>query len=227
MKKLIKKTPVLNSIFRKVYNVFNRKINFKDSNTYWINRYSNGGNSGDGSYNKLAEFKAEIINDFVDKEDIISVIEFGCGDGNQLKHAKYPKYTGFDISIEIINSCSSLFQNDKSKLFKHVDSYRNESSELTLSLDVIYHLIEDDVFEKYMDLLFKSSNKYVIIYSSNTDINPENTANHVKHRRFSNWIDSNLSEWSLLKHIPNKYPGNGNNSQSSFADFYFYKKTSL
>ena len=57
---------------------------FPGSRDYWEQRYSSGSNSGDGSRGKLAEFKAEIINSLVKDKKIESVIEFGCGDGNQL-----------------------------------------------------------------------------------------------------------------------------------------------
>ena len=39
--------------------------------------------------------------------------------------------------------------------------------ELSLSLDVIYHILDDNEYKKYMEDLFKFSNKYVIIYSNN------------------------------------------------------------
>lgn len=58
-----------------------------------------GGNSGAGSYNKIAIFKAKIMNQFVAENDIQHVIEFGFGDGAQLMRAKYPEYTGLDVSV--------------------------------------------------------------------------------------------------------------------------------
>ncbi|MCL2283845.1 MAG: glycosyltransferase family 92 protein [Fibromonadales bacterium] len=69
-----------------------RRIKAFDSGKYWEERYANGGNSGDGSYNCLAQFKAEILNDFVKEHSVNSAIEFGCGDGSQLSLVKYPKY---------------------------------------------------------------------------------------------------------------------------------------
>ena len=51
---------------------------------YWKRRYDNGGNSGAGSYNRLAKFKAEIINGFVKSHMIKTVIEWGCGDGRSI-----------------------------------------------------------------------------------------------------------------------------------------------
>ena len=39
-----------------------------------------------------------------------------------------------------------------------------DRAELALSLDVIYHLVEDTVYESYMGQLFDSATKYVIVY---------------------------------------------------------------
>lgn len=39
-----------------------------------------GNNSGAGSYGRLADFKAEIINQFVTENDVREVVEWGCGD---------------------------------------------------------------------------------------------------------------------------------------------------
>lgn len=197
---------------------------FEGSAAYWENRYQNGGSSGHGSYDKLAEFKAEFLNAFVLDHKISSVIEYGCGDGNQLRLAQYPQYTGFDVSPEAIAICSDLFLNDKTKTFKTLSAYDAETAELTLSLDVIYHLVEDAVFASHMERLFDSSRKFVIIYSSDTDVNPKDVAAHVRHRVFSDWIKNNRAEWKCIEHIPNKYPFNEITKTGSLADFYVYSK---
>lgn len=197
---------------------------FSGSKEYWIERYNSGGNSGDGSYRKLAEFKAEILNGFVQQHNINSVIEHGCGDGNQLKLAKYPSYIGFDVSPKAIALCTEAFSGDTTKTFKLVTDYSNETAELTLSLDVIYHLIEDEVFTNYMQRLFDTSRRYVIIYSSNTNENSETQAAHVKHRKFSEWIAEVKPEWKLQEHILNRFPFNGDNQTGSFSEFFIYKK---
>ena len=41
---------------------------------YWENRYKKSGNSGAGSYGRLAEFKADVINNFIAENKITSVI---------------------------------------------------------------------------------------------------------------------------------------------------------
>ena len=65
---------------------------------YWEGRYRAGGNSGAGSYGRLATFKAGFVNGFVELNAIRSAIEFGCGDGNQLSLLSVPRYTGVDVS---------------------------------------------------------------------------------------------------------------------------------
>ena len=54
--------------------------------------------AGRGSFGRLADFKAEFLNKFVEKNQIESIAEFGCGDSNQLKKYNFPSYTGIDIS---------------------------------------------------------------------------------------------------------------------------------
>ncbi len=197
--------------------------NFPGSEKYWEQRYTVGGNSGVGSYGKFANFKAEVINKFVRDHKIQSVIEFGCGDGSQLKLANYPSYLGFDISKTAIDLCKETFKADLSKSFKLIDEYEDERADLTLSLDVLFHLIEDEVFEIYMKKLFNSSDKYVIIYSSNTDKNDTSEAPHVKHRHFTMWVEQRFHKCKLIEHIPNRYPYKGNYLEGSFADFYIYQ----
>lgn len=94
------------NLIRKTSYIINRKKNyFIGSRIYWENRYLKGGTSGKGSYNKLAKFKANIINLFITQYQINSVIDFGCGDGNQLQFANYPYYIGLDISKTAISMC--------------------------------------------------------------------------------------------------------------------------
>jgi hypothetical protein len=225
MKKItstIKKIPLLGNIATYIYRNTRRISKFTTSGEYWENRYKSEGNSGAGSYNILAEFKAEIINKFVKERNIETVIEFGSGDGNQLKYFNFKSYIGFDVSQTAIFKCQNLYKSDSSKRFKFLNTYNKEKADMALSLDVIFHLIEDPAYFDYMEKLFFSSSKYVIIYSSNFDEN-DNFAPHVKHRKFTNWIEENAPNFKLIEHIPNKYPFNGNNDISSYADFYIFQ----
>ncbi len=222
MRKLIKRTPTLRDVARKIRKVLARgEESFPGSEEYWRQRYDAGGNSGAGSYNKLAIFKAEVINNFVKQKKIRKIIEYGCGDGNQLTLAEYPSYLGFDVSPKAIDICRGKFKHDKDKVFRRMDEYRDETAQLTLSLDVIYHLTEEDVYYTYMKTLFDSSERFVIIYSSDFE---QEQRNHEKRRKFSTWVKENVPQWKLIQHIPNKYPWNGVNEESSLAEFYIYEK---
>lgn len=199
------------------------EVIFRGSAQYWIDRYAYGGDSGAGSYRKLARFKAEVVNSFVREQGIRSVIEFGSGDGNQLKLADYPSYIGFDISADVIRHCRKVFRNDLTKSFRLVSDYRSEKADLALSLDVIFHLVEDEVFDRYMERLFDAAERFVVIYSSDCDDTPIE-APHVRHRKFTRWVTENLPEWRLLRHIPNRYPFRGDVKTGSFSEFYTYER---
>ncbi len=205
------------------------KILFQNSRKYWESRYAGGGTSGAGSYGKWAEFKAEVLNAFVKDHGISSVIEFGCGDGNQLSLAGYPAYIGLDVSGTAIKLCIDRFSGDKTKSFFlydpdcFADPLSVFKAELALSLDVIYHLVEDRIFELYMKHLFSAAQKFVIIYSSDTDVNCLLQRPHVKRRCFSEWVKTNLPEWKLLRIIPNKYPVKSVR-EAGACDFFIYEK---
>jgi SAM-dependent methyltransferase len=220
-----KKIPFLKKTTRKIHQLWiSLPYVFDNSKSYWIERYESGGNSGDGSYNELAEFKAEILNQFVERKNIKSVIEFGCGDGNQLRLCEYPSYIGFDISPDAIKRCKNIFKNDDTREFRLISSYADETAELTLSLDVIFHLVEDQVFEEYMHRLFDASEKYVIIYSSDYEDKSILNGAHVRHRKFTVWVDQNISGWKLIDHIPNRYPLKKKMANGSPSDFFIYEK---
>src|ERR1017187_9705267 len=72
------------------------KKKYKTSSDYWEDRYSGHGNSGTGSYGLLADYKAGVINKFIKENNILKVIDFGCGDGNQLNQFKFLSYIGLD-----------------------------------------------------------------------------------------------------------------------------------
>jgi SAM-dependent methyltransferase len=222
LKDTIKRVPILGSsaaaLWRMGNEVRGRLVQFRSSN-YWEDRYAKGGNSGDGSYGALAEFKAKILNDFVAKNRVESVIEFGCGDGNQLTLAKYPHYVGVDVSQTAVTRCRTLFHEDASKKFWTPPELPSLSAtaDLALSLDVIYHLVEDEVYARYMRSLFAAANRFVIIYSDNKE--SEDKARHVRHRKFTNWIESNEAGWRLSERISNEL--------GSWSDFWIFEKGNL
>lgn len=226
LKSLILKVPVLRDVARAVYFTASSALKpFRGSEDYWKRRYEAGRSSGAGSYNELAEFKAEILNGFVAKHGIESVIEYGCGDGNQLELLRFAGYLGFDVSPEAVGLCRDLFAGDETKRFELTADHACETARLTLSLDVVYHLVEDEVFDSYMRRLFDSSTEYVIVYSSNTNEQARIQPAHVRHRRFTDWVAEFRPDWALIEHVPNRYPFAGDETSGSLADFYVFRKS--
>lgn len=222
----IKKIPIIGPPLSNLASKIHHKFYFRNSGDYWEKRYKQGGNSGTGSYSRHAEFKAEILNTFVLENKIESVLELGCGDGNQLKMFDFKRYVGYDISQTILNACLKEYSSDKSKEFRHISKFVSEDFDLAMSLDVIYHLVEDEVFTSHMRLLFNDSHKNVVIYSSNfNDDYDGKTTVHVRHRKFVDWVENNAINFKLTKHIVNRNPYQGDETIGSLADFYFYSKS--
>lgn len=79
IKQAIYSIPCIGPRMRAIYKRMTRTpgLVFHHSNQYWEDRYRRGGNSGGGSYGRLAAFKAEVPNDFVTSPTIASMVEFG------------------------------------------------------------------------------------------------------------------------------------------------------
>ena len=226
LKNFVGSIPVLGPALRKGYAFFvgRPSVFFKRSDQYWEDRYRSGGNSGSGSYGRLAEFKAQFLNEFVRKKEIGSIVEFGCGDGAQLCLADYPNYVGFDVAMTSIDMCREKFSNNSNYEFYLVgtDQYKNfQPVDLALSLDVIYHLIEDDIFDAYMRKLFASARRYVVIYAY--DFERTYASRHELGRKFTLWIERNAPDWLLIQKVPNPYPYDHTDpNNTSQSDFFVY-----
>jgi SAM-dependent methyltransferase len=201
-----------------------RKRTFKGTTEYWESRYATGGNSGAGSYGREAEWKAEIVNSWVAELGVTSVVDLGCGDGNQLSLAKYPRYLGLDPSASAVRRCMERFRDDPTKSFIAYDpsSLADPAGwlrgDLALSMEVIFHLVEEELFRNYMTRLFDSAERYVVICSndsSGSELRPTE-----RHREFTKWIEHNRPEWPLERRIE---PPTDVKMMSSF---FLYKKKS-
>jgi SAM-dependent methyltransferase len=199
-----------------------QRVVFRGSAWYWERRYARGGTSGAGSYDAAAGAKAVFLNEFVRRHGVGSVIEFGCGDGNQLSLADYPRYIGVDVSRSALELCQRRFADDPTKSFFlydgacFTDRLGLFTADLALSLDVIYHLTEDRVFQTYIKHLFAAAAKYVIVYATNAE--SRDTAPHVRHRHFTPLIEAHCADWRLLE--VTQGPGSG----SHRADFFTYQR---
>src|ERR1700722_19235947 len=199
-----------------------QRIGYAGSARFWEENYAVGNTSGSGSYGVLAEGKSQYLNELVRAHEVGSVIELGCGDGNQLSRADYPSYIGLDVSPTAIGLCQRRFDGDPAKSFFLYDGscFTDRAgiftADLALSLDVVFHLTEDRVFETYLTHLFAAGRRLVVIYSTNREIS--GTAPHVRHRRFTPWVAANCPEWTLAEVT------RGPNAEYARADFFVYQR---
>lgn len=197
-----------------------RIATFPGATRYWKQRYAKGGTSGAGSYGEAAQSKARVINDFVAANQVRDVIEFGCGDGAQLALADYPRYVGLDPAPQAVDMCADRFSDDDTKSFFLYDPLHfvnrggHLSADLALSLDVVYHLVDDETFQAHIRHLFEAALAHVIIFSSDYDARP---AAHVRHRAFTHLIEERQPEWILRDVVP----GEG---EKAHCCFFFYSR---
>jgi SAM-dependent methyltransferase len=190
---------------------------------YWEERYKTGGNSGAGSYGNLAAFKAEFINSFIQKHQVSRLLDFGCGDGNQAGFIEVEKYLGIDVSPSALQRCKDKFKGDPRRRFllyeqatfqKEVAAFQ---ADLAISMDVIFHLVENEVFVKYINELFGAATKHVIIYSTNFErFDP---SPHQVDRQFTGYLEREMPGWELIQTLINPYKG-----KDSRSDFFVYAK---
>jgi len=199
-------------------------VRFRGSKSYWTDRYVAGGTSGVGSYDAQARYKADFLNRFVQESSVASVVELGCGDGSQLGLAEYPRYLGIDVAEPAVKRCIEAFRGDASKSFMtydvltFADPARFLRADLALSLDVVFHLVEDEVYEAYMHALFGAADRFVVIYARDRDEAPV-LKRHVKWRKFTPWVESNITGWALTRVEPAPLP--------EYQDFHVFTRVGV
>ena len=186
-------------IYRKIIReLFRSKITkkFINSSQYWEDRYYYGGNSGSGSYYKNAAEKADYLNAKIDQFDIDTIVDIGCGDGNNLKLFKIQNYYGFDVSKTIISQNKREFKNDRSKQFliidenfdKNLSNIRNQKNIkkiICVSFDVIGHLVEDEIYDNQLKSFDLVNPDYLIISNFDVEREYDLSVPHIKGRNYS------------------------------------------
>lgn len=203
--------------FKKIIReLFRSKItkNFANSAKYWEERYYYGGNSGKGSYFQEAIEKADYLNAKIKQYNIDTIVDIGCGDGNNLKLFEIRNYYGFDVSKTIINFNKRQYSQDKNKKFILIDDYfdntlleiRNKKDTnklICVSFDVIGHLVEDTVYQKHLANFLLLNPDYLIVSNSDEEKEYDLSLPHIKLRNYSR--DLINDGWTLIDvHPKNK-----------------------
>jgi hypothetical protein len=125
--------------------------------------------SGTGSRGSLAEFKANYVNTFIKRYQIQSVLDFGCGDLYNSCMIEVEDYLGIDI-VDHKHPKKIMSKNFKTIVSKFDEFESEHSFDLCLCMDVLYHLLEDEIIylEKTISNIIKYSKKYIIIYAQDS-----------------------------------------------------------
>jgi hypothetical protein len=195
---------------------------FPGSETHWQRHYEHGGNSGPGSYGVSAAYKADLINRAVRERGISSIVELGCGDGNQLAYLEVDQYIGLDISKTALHRCIERYGSNMKRSFIWYDQncFHDPlcivSADCAMSLDVVFHLIEDNVFARYIHNLFNCGRRFVIIYGLDEEqVKPGHVS--VRFRAYSSYIAANIPDFRVAQHVT---------KTGKFGDFYLYERIS-
>lgn len=168
-----------------------------DIANYWDRRYARGRTSGAGSEGELAAAKAAHVRNIIDREQVSSIIDWGAGDGHVLGLIRpQVPYHGIDVSRIAVTRLQRMFPQHS---FSLATNYRGNRADLALSLDVIFHLVNELDYEVYMQRLFGSAERLVLIHA--TDHDGGQTSRHVKWRHWTadvaQWFG--LAGWQLVE----------------------------
>ncbi|WP_155830014.1 hypothetical protein [Glycomyces tenuis] len=185
--------------------------------SYWDLRYGSGGNSGEGSRGEEAAYKARYVGDLIKERGVVSLIDWGCGDGGVLEKIDMhgASYLGVDVSEVIVERMRERFAGRPDCRFElPYGMGRAERRDLALSLDVLFHFPVDADYDDYLSRLFGSAERFVLIYS--TDSAEGITAHHVRRREFTADIAARFHEWKLVRAEPPLSEG--------LAAFFLYER---
>jgi hypothetical protein len=132
---------------------------------YWDERYQKGGNSGYGSYGEQLEKKLGWLSGL----DIKSISEIGCGDFNfgssLLKMYPEVKYLGQDVSSVIIGQNQEKYPG----ITFTTSPSEVPPADLVLCVDVLFHLIEDEVYKQTLNRIENLWTKYLAVTAYEED----------------------------------------------------------
>jgi trans-aconitate methyltransferase len=176
---------------------------------YWRNRHRRERGSwesvGRGSVGRLARYKATLVDGLVQELGATRIIDLGCGDGRQADRFHVPEYVGLEVSDHAVAEARkrlSRHPNRTAHAWKPGDPIEHRGC-IALSMDVVFHLVDDDLFVAYMDALFSVGVDAVAIYSTDHE-GP--VQGHVRHRNVSEWVAEHKPEWTRTTATPPPWP---------------------
>lgn len=190
---------------------------------YWDQRYRDGRSSGAGSEGDEGAYKAAFVSDFLHTNNVDSVIDWGVGDGQVFECIEFPArcaYIGIDVSKTVVKHLRRKYRGRAGhfRAFETLADFNNrigiDRAMLGLSMDVLFHQVSESGYRWYLYNLFTYADRYVMIYSTNYDA--EQTARHVKRRKFTDDVSRLYPDWELTLTTDPLYEG--------AAQFFVYER---
>jgi SAM-dependent methyltransferase len=177
-----------------------------DASAYWERRHAKHVGTwradGLGSVGKLALRKAAAVNALIESVGAKSLLDLGCGDGKMASLYRVKKYVGLDVSASAVAECRE--RGHEAHVYDPTEPFAR-TADVAISMDVVFHLIDDDLYYKHLEHLFSAGIKAVGIYS--TDHDDDRGLSHVRHRKVTRDIEvepilRTLPRWPTSQYGP-------------------------
>jgi 2-polyprenyl-3-methyl-5-hydroxy-6-metoxy-1,4-benzoquinol methylase len=133
------------------------------------------GGSGAGSKLENVKEYVEVLQKYIDKPEVKTVLDLGCGDWQFSKFLDLSSvsYLGVDVVESVIESNSTSYSASNVKFIsRDITTYEIPKVDLIICKDVLQHLCNKDVVTILVKII--TSSKFSLITN---DFNPENTEN--------------------------------------------------
>jgi 2-polyprenyl-3-methyl-5-hydroxy-6-metoxy-1,4-benzoquinol methylase len=133
------------------------------------------GGSGAGSKLENVKEYVDILQKYIDKPEVKTVLDLGCGDWQFSKFLDLSSvsYLGVDVVESVIESNSTSYSASNIKFIsRDITTYEVPKADLIICKDVLQHLCNKDVVNILVKII--TSSKFSLITN---DFNPDNTEN--------------------------------------------------
>ena len=133
------------------------------------------GGSGVGSKLENVKEYVDILQKYIDKPEVKTVLDLGCGDWQFSKFLDLSSvsYLGVDVVESVIESNSTSYSASNIKFIsRDITTYEVPKADLIICKDVLQHLCNKDVVTILVKII--TSSKFSLITN---DFNPDNTEN--------------------------------------------------
>ena len=151
--------------------------------------------SGDGSKIENVGEYVDVLQKYIDKPEIKTVLDLGCGDWQFSKFLDLSSvlYLGVDIVDSVIDSNIDLYSaSNIDFISRDIITYELPQVDLIICKDVLQHLSNRDVISVLIKII--KSSKFALITN---DFNPESTSNIDIENGDYRYLDLTLSPFFL------------------------------